>query len=441
MWWRKFERHDMTVEDRNDDRECLAACRERIGRPGRSSAPPGYEYRFDPAQETGSASAAAAPSPARASPATVDGDRRGRGPDRAQGQPGQLLPQRSASSPTSTSARSRSRGRRAVRGGMGAGRGRVAGGGRPAAPPPAAHRGPTAVRWSAGGRPGRRTPATWSRRLDGSTLCIQGPPGTGKTYTAAAIIVDLLRRGARVGVTAQSHKVILKLMDAVVEAMAGKASRRRSTRFSGKDESRCPTAAHRSGQVGGRDGVLGDGAVLVGGTAWVFSRPEMAGRFDYLFVDEAGPGLARQRRRRRPVRPQPDPGRRPDAARPADAGQPPRRHRPLLPRVPARRPRHRPARPRRLPRPLAPDAPGRVPVRLRGDLRRPARAASPRPRGTGCSGARATRLVPQETGVVWVPVAHDGCTQSSDEECDAIVAIVEELLGRGWWTATAPSGR
>ncbi|HEX2220296.1 MAG TPA: C-terminal helicase domain-containing protein [Gemmatimonadales bacterium] len=42
---------------------------------------------------------------------------------------------------------------------------------------------------------------------------------------------------------------------------------------------------------------------------------------------------------------------------------------------------------------------------------------------------RAT-LVPAETGIVWVPVAHDGCDQSSEEECDAIVAIVEELLGR-----------
>ena len=39
-------------------------------------------------------------------------------------------------------------------------------------------------------------------------------------------------------------------------------------------------------------------------------------------------------------------------------------------------------------------------------------------------------LVPAETGIVWVPVEHDGCTQSSDEECDAIVAIVEELLRR-----------
>jgi uncharacterized protein len=29
-----------------------------------------------------------------------------------------------------------------------------------------------------------------------------------------------------------------------------------------------------------------------------------------------------------------------------------------------------------------------------------------------------------------VPVVHDACTQSSDEECAVIVRIVEELLGR-----------
>ena len=56
-------------------------------------------------------------------------------------------------------------------------------------------------------------------RLQQTTLCIQGPPGTGKTYTAAAVIVELLRRGHRVGVTAQSHKVILKLMNDVLAAM------------------------------------------------------------------------------------------------------------------------------------------------------------------------------------------------------------------------------
>ena len=38
--------------------------------------------------------------------------------------------------------------------------------------------------------------------------------------------------------------------------------------------------------------------------------------------------------------------------------------------------------------------------------------------------------VPAESGIVWVPVEHDGCAQSSDAECDAIEAIVKELLGR-----------
>jgi superfamily I DNA and/or RNA helicase len=44
--------------------------------------------------------------------------------------------------------------------------------------------------------------------------------------------------------------------------------------------------------------------------------------------------------------------------------------------------------------------------------------------------SRDTVLVPAETGIVWVPVSHAGCTQSSEEECDTIAAIVRELLGR-----------
>ena len=31
-----------------------------------------------------------------------------------------------------------------------------------------------------------------------------------------------------------------------------------------------------------------DGYDLAGGTAWLFARKELAGRFDYLFIDEAG---------------------------------------------------------------------------------------------------------------------------------------------------------
>src|SRR5262249_54532364 len=53
------------------------------------------------------------------------------------------------------------------------------------------------------------------RDLDESTLAIQGPPGSGKTYTAAAMIVNLVRAGLRVGVTANSHKVIANALEAV----------------------------------------------------------------------------------------------------------------------------------------------------------------------------------------------------------------------------------
>jgi len=56
--------------------------------------------------------------------------------------------------------------------------------------------------------------------LDQSYLFIQGPPGTGKTWTGARIVVDLIRRGRRVGVAATSHKAIHNLLDEVGRAAA-----------------------------------------------------------------------------------------------------------------------------------------------------------------------------------------------------------------------------
>src|SRR5947208_3778495 len=38
--------------------------------------------------------------------------------------------------------------------------------------------------------------------LAGGYLAIQGPPGTGKTYTGAIQILELVKRGKKVGVTA-----------------------------------------------------------------------------------------------------------------------------------------------------------------------------------------------------------------------------------------------
>jgi len=44
--------------------------------------------------------------------------------------------------------------------------------------------------------------------LDRTTLAIQGPPGAGKTYVGARMIRAAVGTGLRVGVTANSHKVI-----------------------------------------------------------------------------------------------------------------------------------------------------------------------------------------------------------------------------------------
>ena len=57
--------------------------------------------------------------------------------------------------------------------------------------------------------------------LDNSYLSIQGPPGTGKTYITSSAVVELMRRGKRVGITSNSHKAIHVVL-AKIEAEASK---------------------------------------------------------------------------------------------------------------------------------------------------------------------------------------------------------------------------
>src|SRR6185295_1607129 len=68
--------------------------------------------------------------------------------------------------------------------------------------------------------------------LDKSYLFIQGPPGAGKTFTGSHLIVELLKRGKRVGVTSTSHKAINNLLKAVEEV-----AREKGVRFSGVKKS------------------------------------------------------------------------------------------------------------------------------------------------------------------------------------------------------------
>lgn len=124
--------------------------------------------------------------------------------------------------------------------------------------------------------------------LEGTALAIQGPPGSGKTYTAARMILALVAAGRRVGVTATSHKVIGHVLDKVAEAAAAAGLAVRLGQKPGQDED--PTCAHARplGTLEARDALAAREVDVVGGTAWLWSRPELEATLDVLFVDEAG---------------------------------------------------------------------------------------------------------------------------------------------------------
>ncbi len=125
--------------------------------------------------------------------------------------------------------------------------------------------------------------------MKNTVLCIQGPPGCGKTFTAAEAILNLLRRGYKVGVTANSHKAILNVLRAVCVGMKKANEKFRVIKVG--DDDADPLVANKTIECieskSAGDAVAG-GAVVVGGTAWVFSRAYLQGKFDYLFIDEAG---------------------------------------------------------------------------------------------------------------------------------------------------------
>ena len=125
------------------------------------------------------------------------------------------------------------------------------------------------------------------RRMDQATLCVQGPPGTGKTYTAARAIVQLLQDGKRIAVTANGHKAILNVLSEVQVQLDALGVSQNVYKAGGSKSDAEEIGCQWIGQSKAVVDHLG-GPCVVGGTAWVFSREELQGGFDYLFVDEAG---------------------------------------------------------------------------------------------------------------------------------------------------------
>ena len=138
--------------------------------------------------------------------------------------------------------------------------------------------------------PGETTEAAARRiapSLDDSYLAIQGPPGSGKSTVGAQMIVDLVEQGKRIGVTANSHKVIGELLAKAAEA----AEKRGIPVRIGQRSSSEPTfgdAILLKDNPAALDALEGGSVDVVGGTTWLWAREEMTGTIDVLFIDEAG---------------------------------------------------------------------------------------------------------------------------------------------------------
>ena len=125
--------------------------------------------------------------------------------------------------------------------------------------------------------------------LDRTVLPIQGPPGSGKTFTGAHMILELVKNGEKVGITAVSHKVISNLLKAICKAATDE---KRALKILQKCDNDDGCDHDFVKLVKDNDKVVqalaNNEAQIVAGTVWLWARPELSGVVDVLFVDEAG---------------------------------------------------------------------------------------------------------------------------------------------------------
>ena len=131
------------------------------------------------------------------------------------------------------------------------------------------------------------------RAMDETVLPVQGPPGTGKTYVTARAILALVRDGKRVGVASNSHAAIRNVLMGCVDALEERdlditLENVEIAHKEGQGMDPLPDGYETIAVIKGNQDQRLTGSHVVGGTAWLFSRPEFSDTFDYLFVDEAG---------------------------------------------------------------------------------------------------------------------------------------------------------
>ena len=268
-------------------------------------------------------------------------------------------------------------------------------------------------------------PVAAVRTLGESYLFVQGPPGSGKTWSGAQMAVALMKAGKRVGVTSLSHKAIHNMLRAIQHEADNQGFSFRGARRAREADEEETSPSIPSIEASKDADVCADPSYqLVAGTAWAFTRETVdihaAERpLDVLFVDEAGQlaladvlavGTAA-----RSLVLLGDPNQLPQVAQgshPEGSGLSVLEH--LLGE-------HETVPPDR----------GlflEQTWRLRPELCAFTSSAYYEGR-LGYAAETARRSLGAGNGLVWLPVEHEGHSQSSPEEAKAIAGSVEELLG------------
>ena len=124
--------------------------------------------------------------------------------------------------------------------------------------------------------------------LDHSVLAIQGPPGSGKTYRAAEMIVALVRAGKRVGVTSNSHQVIKSVLRKVAERATAAGQAMGILHIDDREEAEALPFELSKDYPGIRQRLDAGTLHVVGGTSWAWVNEQLQQSVDVLVVDEAG---------------------------------------------------------------------------------------------------------------------------------------------------------
>lgn len=122
--------------------------------------------------------------------------------------------------------------------------------------------------------------------LESSYLTLQGPPGAGKSYTGKHVITELVKAGKRVGITSNSHKAINNLLISTAKNCIeqGVQAHIVCTKDTEEGIDELGISVLKNNQLSDHTQT----GCVIGTTAWGFAREDMAQQLDYLFVDEAG---------------------------------------------------------------------------------------------------------------------------------------------------------